>query len=763
MAAPFNMPMRNERAAPTFDSKKPREFARFFRDLEKLMARANITLDSEKKDQVLEYVDFDTEQIWKTFPEFTDILKSYDQFKAAIFVHYPDATGDFIYSLKDMDLLIGQRQRLGLATMQDLSEYHLQFLGITRWLINKGHLADLEQQRAFIRAFQPQFLALVMNRLTIKKPDHHPDIPYKIEDVYEAARFVLQGASVNAYVPATSTPIPASAPSTSPSSSDYIKTETFTSMMAEFTKTMTEALSGSRSRGFTRAQQEPNQPVECNYCGGPHYIRDCECVEEDIKGGKCRRNQEGKVVLPTGAYVSRTVPGKWMRDRINEWHRQHPNQLAAATLIHTIDARLVYPLPSTPSNQLTGPTNSTYQLNTNDRIAVLEAELFSLKTKKTTTDQAPRTRAQRSRAVTIEDEDDEADVAAARAKLSQSRIEEVDEEPRAQTPISSAPAIAPEHPFRNAKDAAYTPPSSKNIGAQDKVSNANKRTEPAYKTLPPVHDPAIAVNVFQRSMETPITITQRELLSLSPEVRSQVRDTTITRRIPNKDTPTPQNLYQGQEYEFDDVATTFPITGYPVADAYNRPIPQGAVIVPDPVESYYRSLGPGEEANLGHLIVSSDSCAVRSVHAQIDNSHRVECILDPGCSIIAMSRDICHELGLAHDPSIILQMESANGGLDLSLGLARNVPFQIGSLTMYLQVHVISSPAYDVLLGRPFDVLTESVVRNFANEDQTITLHDPNTGRRVTVPTVPRSRKAPTCTHPRHNELKRLNHKRQGF
>ena len=31
---------------------------------------------------------------------------------------------------------------------------------------------------------------------------------------------------------------------------------------------------------------------------------------------------------------------------------------------------------------------------------------------------------------------------------------------------------------------------------------------------------------------------------------------------------------------------------------------------------------------------------------------------------------------------------------------------------MYLQVHVISLPAYDVLLGWPFDVLTESVVRN---------------------------------------------------
>ena len=38
------------------------------------------------------------------------------------------------------------------------------------------------------------------------------------------------------------------------------------------------------------------------------------------------------------------------------------------------------------------------------------------------------------------------------------------------------------------------------------------------------------------------------------------------------------------------------------------------------------------------------------------------------------------------------------------------------------------------------DVLTESVVRNFANEDQTITIFDPNTGQQATVPTSPRGR-----------------------
>ena len=85
-------------------------------------------------------------------------------------------------------------------------------------------------------------------------------------------------------------------------------------------------------------------------------------------------------------------------------------------------------------------------------------------------------------------------------------------------------------------------------------------------------------------------------------------------------------------------------------------------------------------------------------------------------------------------------MQSANGGVDRSLGLARNVPFAIGDMVFYLQVHVIREAAYDILLGRPFDVLASSIVRNYKNEDQTITLHCPNTGRCVTIPTLPRGR-----------------------
>ena len=85
--------------------------------------------------------------------DFIDHNKTYNDFKDAILVHYPDALGDFVYSIRDMDLLIGEQQCVGITSTKDLSNYHLQFIAITTWLISKGKLGDLEQQRAYIRAF----------------------------------------------------------------------------------------------------------------------------------------------------------------------------------------------------------------------------------------------------------------------------------------------------------------------------------------------------------------------------------------------------------------------------------------------------------------------------------------------------------------------------------------------------------------------------------------------------------------------------------
>jgi hypothetical protein len=177
-----------------------------------------------------------------------------------------------------------------------------------------------------------------------------------------------------------------------------------------------------------------------------------------------------------------------------------------------------------------------------------------------------------------------------------------------------------------------------------------------------------------------------------------------------------------------------------MAKKESLPAPASAMtegyIIPDIYETYLKNLPQGQQPC--ELMVAKESHALRSIIMVVDNQEQVETIIDPGLQIIAMADSVCHELGLIYDPTIQLNMQLVNGEIDRSLGLARNVPCRIGNITLYLQIHVIHSPAYNILMGRPFDVLTESIVKNYANEDQTITIRDPNTGQQATIPTIPR-------------------------
>src|SRR6266511_5092214 len=96
-------------------------------------------------------------------------------------------------------------------------------------------------------------------------------------------------------------------------------------------------------------------------------------------------------------------------------------------------------------------------------------------------------------------------------------------------------------------------------------------------------------------------------------------------------------------------------------------------------------LPKGERPNLNTLIVMKESMVLHAIVSLVNNQLRVESIVDPGCQIIAMSEDCCHTLALPYDPTILINMQSTNGIVDPLLGLVRNIPFLVGSLTVYMQ------------------------------------------------------------------------------
>jgi hypothetical protein len=139
-----------------------------------------------------------------------------------------------------------------------------------------------------------------------------------------------------------------------------------------------------------------------------------------------------------------------------------------------------------------------------------------------------------------------------------------------------------------------------------------------------------------------------------------------------------------------------------------------------------------------NLLVAKESHSLRAITPKIEGLHKVECILDSRSQIVPISEAVWQTLNQELNPHWKITMQSTNSSHDKSLGLVENLELEIGGMKLHVQAHVIRNPAYNVLLSRPFDVLTASHIKNHRDKLQTITITNPNSGKMVSIPTVPR-------------------------
>src|SRR5215470_16143434 len=115
-------------------------------------------------------------------------------------------------------------------------------------------------------------------------------------------------------------------------------------------------------------------------------------------------------------------------------------------------------------------------------------------------------------------------------------------------------------------------------------------------------------------MSTPVvTITQEELLSLSPEVRAKVREAVTAKR----NIPKPQNTQTGslaaiKDFEEDALPFTEPLVAVGTTN-----IKPAGLIIPDPYEQYLTRLPPSQTPRV--LEVAAESHSLRAVHLLVNN------------------------------------------------------------------------------------------------------------------------------------------------
>jgi len=129
---------------------------------------------------------------------------------------------------------------------------------------------------------------------------------------------------------------------------------------------------------------------------------------------------------------------------------------------------------------------------------------------------------------------------------------------------------------------------------------------------------------------------------------------------------------------------------------------------------------------------------LRVVPAMINSVGEEEVLLDSGSQIVSMTKKVATTNKVSWDPSLSIQMQSANGSLSRICRLARNVPFTLEGVMVLLQVHVINAILYTVLLGQPFDTITKSWIVNDKEGNQTVCITCSNTGNKVVIPTYKR-------------------------
>ncbi|KAG5348965.1 hypothetical protein C0989_006838 [Termitomyces sp. Mn162] len=188
-----------------------------------------------------------------------------------------------------------------------------------------------------------------------------------------------------------------------------------------------------------------------------------------------------------------------------------------------------------------------------------------------------------------------------------------------QPPVTKEPVAQPPiHPFSGIPG-HYVPPTNRNFAAPDRTNNG------AYQTMPPIYNIEQSKAVFKWVLSTKVTV-----------------------------------LITIEEPQF--------LLGSNVNTANGLTSDKAPFASVDPIEAYINSLPHGEEPVV--LTVTKDSQSLHTIMMLINNKEEVECIHDSGSQIILMSAEIASDLGLSYNPNIVLNMQSANGTMDQSLGLA---------------------------------------------------------------------------------------------
>ncbi|KAG6870597.1 hypothetical protein C0995_011953 [Termitomyces sp. Mi166 len=329
---------------------------------------------------------------------------TYEEWKAEIFKLYPGSESRDRYTQNNLEKLIADFLSKGTLSRASFSQYHCKFQKIVKWLADNSKMERSSEKEKFQHGIPSTLWVRIAQRLEILYPLHHPDDPYKVEEMFNAGDWYLKGnTTAMASIPPTGrqggilpapSPQSATAPvstkttNTSGTDSGYVKREELSQIISDSLVQAIERL--SKPSGANTGQPLLLKDL-CHFCGQiGHTMVKGRCLELEnyIHAGKCRKNRDNKVVLPSGGYIPQYPKKLYYKDRLEEWHRLNPGNLATGNLSANAapDAQqqqamnnMQVPAAATLVHEIVQePRVDQYVLTTNERIEYHQQELLKL-------------------------------------------------------------------------------------------------------------------------------------------------------------------------------------------------------------------------------------------------------------------------------------------------------------------------------------------------------------------------------------------------
>ncbi|KIK32852.1 hypothetical protein CY34DRAFT_18761 [Suillus luteus UH-Slu-Lm8-n1] len=199
-------------------------------------------------------------------------------------------------------------------------------------------------------------------QLEIRLIDHHPEDPYDLKEVYNAAVFLLPSTSTASQPTAAAPARIAAPPPVAVHCPVTVKQQPSQDIVIK---------------------KEYNLPAGCFFCGGDHYPRECRTREEYVRSGKVRWGDNRKLIMANGRQTPYGREDGTFQERINKYLRDRPasgaNTTALGSLFCCVAPTSDVVLDINPSAFLHTCANHQEDTNEDEEIKRLECKMVKVK------------------------------------------------------------------------------------------------------------------------------------------------------------------------------------------------------------------------------------------------------------------------------------------------------------------------------------------------------------------------------------------------